>query len=120
MGQARMQERRRIIRIGTPILIEFDDPATGDTERSFTQDVSEEGMRFPSGVQFRAAQRVEFTLALPASNMTMRTVGEVQWVREIARHGGPQYEIGVRFTWEDEQARDRLTGHLLGFLQPRK
>lgn len=113
-----MQERRRFVRAQTPVLVEFPNPETMETERSFTQDVSEAGMRFPSGATLRIGQELPMTLQLPASQATLRTMGEVIWLREIARHGTPQYEVGVRFRWIDDPDRQHLARHL-GTVFPR-
>ena len=114
-----MQERRRHIRIETPILVEFPHPETMQTERSFTQDVSETGMRFPTAVRLRIGQEIPLTLGLPFGDPTMHATGEVMWIREIARQGAPQYEIGVRFRWIEDPDRRQLTRHLFS-LFPRR
>ena len=107
-----MQERRKHIRVDTPVLVEFPAPGTMKTERSYTMDVSEAGMRFPTTVKLSLGQELPLTLQLPFQDGTFHATGEVVWVREIARHGAPQYEIGVRFQWIEDPDRQRLVRHL--------
>ena len=107
-----MQERRRHIRVETPILVEFPNPETMKTERSFTQDVSESGMRFPTAVRLQIGQELPITMELPFRDATMHATGQVQWIREVSRHGMPQYEVGVRFRWIEDPDRQRLVRHL--------
>ncbi len=107
-----MQEQRRHIRLTSPVLIEFPNPVTMKTERSFTQDVSESGMRFPTPVALQVSQEVALTLTLPFQDASFHAMAEVVWVREVARHGAPQYEIGVRFSWLEDPDRQRLSRHL--------
>ena len=107
-----MEERRQFIRIETPVLIEFPNPETLKTERSFTQDVSESGLRFPTPVKLRVGQQIALTLEMPFQTGPMHASGEVLWVREISRLSGSQYEIGVRFHWFDDPDRRRLVRHL--------
>ena len=114
-----MEERRRFIRIETPVLVEFPNPVTMKTERSFTQDVSERGMRFPTPVQFAIGQEIPFSIELPFDNMTMHATGQVMWLREVSRLGAPQYEVGVRFLWIEDPDRQRLSRHLVS-LFPRR
>ncbi|MBI3996820.1 MAG: PilZ domain-containing protein [Candidatus Omnitrophica bacterium] len=114
-----MQERRRHIRIQTPVLVEFPNPETMKTERSFTQDVSESGMRFPSAVKLSVGQELAMTLELPFRDATMNTTGEVVWIREVSRLGAPQYEVGVRFRWIQDPDRQRLVRHLANLFGPR-
>ena len=114
-----MQEQRRHIRIPTPVLIEFPHPTSMKTERSFTQDVSESGMRFPTPVKLQVGQELPITLELPFHDSTMHTTGEIIWIREVSRLGAPQYDVGVRFRWVEDPDRQRLVRHLSSFL-PRR
>ena len=109
-----MQERRRHIRVETPVLVEFPNPETMKTERSFTQDVSESGMRFPTAVKLQIGQELPLTMELPFRDATMHATGQVQWIREVSRHGAPQYDVGVRFRWIEDPDRQRLARHLTG------
>ncbi len=107
-----MQERRRHIRISTPVIVEFPNPETMKTERSFTQDVSESGMRFPTAVKLQVGQELPLALQLPFGDPSMHATGEVLWIRQISRLGAPQYDVGVRFRWIEDPDRQRLTRHL--------
>ena len=114
-----MQERRRHIRVDTPVLVEFPNPETMKTERSFTQDVSETGLRFPTMVKFQIDQELPLTIQLPFNDITMHATGEIVWIRQISRLGAPQYEIGVRFRWIEDPDRQRLIRHLNDLFQRR-
>ena len=114
-----MQERRRQLRVQTPVLVEFPAPGTMKTERSFTQDVSESGMRFPTSVKLEIGQELPLTLQLPFLETAMHATGEVIWIRQISRLGEAQYEIGVRFRWIEDPDRQQLVRHL-GTLLPRR
>ena len=114
-----MQEGRRHIRIGTPVLVEFPNPGTMKTERSFSQDVSESGMRFPTAVTLQIGQELPLALELPFNESTLHATSEVIWIREISRHGAPQYDVGVRFRWIDDPDRQRLVRYLASFVRPR-
>ena len=94
------------------MLVEFPHPSTMKTERSFTQDVSETGMRFPTAVKLEVGQELPFTLELPFQHATMHAIGEVLWIREVSRLGAPQYDVGVRFRWIEDPDRQRLHRHL--------
>ena len=114
-----MQERRRHIRVDTPVLIEFPNPQTMKTERSFTQDVSETGLRFPTPVKLEMGQEIPLTLEMPFHHSTTHATGEIMWIREISRLGAPQYEVGVRFRWLEDPDRQRLMRHLTTFFPGR-
>lgn len=114
-----MQERRSFVRVATPILIEFPNPISMKTERSFTQDVSETGLRFPTPVKLQIGQELALALELPYNGSTFHATGEVLWVREISRFGTPQYDIGVRFRWVEDPDRQRLARHLADCLSRR-
>ena len=114
-----MEERRASVRVATPVLVEFPNPATMKTERSFTQDVSETGMRFPTTVKLQIGQELPLTLQLPFSPATMQATGEVIWIREVSRLGAPQYGVGVRFRWIEDPDRQRLMRHLASLFSRR-
>ena len=114
-----MQEHRRHVRISTPVLVEFPNPETMKTERSFTQDVSETGIRFPTAVKLQVGQELPLTLELPFNHSMMHATAEIVWIREISRLGAPQYEVGVRFRWIEDPDRARLNHHLQTFF-PRR
>lgn len=100
-------------------MVEFPNPATMKTERSFTQDVSETGLRFPTTVKLSVGQQLPLALQMPFSNATMHATGEVMWIREVARLGEIQYEVGVRFRWIEDPDRQRLNRHLLDLFRRR-
>ena len=114
-----MREERRHIRVQTPVLVEFPHPETLKTERSFTQDVSESGMRFPTPVRLQVGQEIPLTLGLPFNGSSMHATAEVLWIREVSRLGAPQYEVGVRFRWLEDPDKQRLVRHLAAFF-PRR
>jgi len=114
-----MQEQRRHIRVTTPVMIEFPNPATLKTERSFSVNVSETGLRFPTPVRLSVGHEIPLTLALPFHHTPMHATGEILWIREISRLGAPQYEVGVRFQWLDDPDRQRLAHHLATFFPGR-
>ena len=103
-----MQERRTYIRFQVPVLVEFPNPETMKTERSFTYDVSESGLRFPTAVKLQAGQEVPLALQLPFHDAPFHATGLVMWIREIARLGATQYEVGLRFRWIEDPDRQRL------------
>jgi len=114
-----MQEQRRHIRAGTPVLVEFPNPETMKTERSFSQNISETGLRFPTPVRLSVGDEIPLTLELPFNTAPMHATGEILWVREISRLGAPQYEVGVQFRWIDDPDRQRLARHLAAFFPGR-
>lgn len=111
-----MEEQRRHVRVTIPVLIEFPHPATLKTERSFTQDISELGVSFPTPVRLHVGHVLAFTLQLPFQNGTFHTTGRVIWVREIGRLGATQYEVGAGFRWTEPADRQRLNRFLKNFL----
>ncbi|MBI3087702.1 MAG: PilZ domain-containing protein [Candidatus Omnitrophica bacterium] len=114
-----MQEKRRFVRLQVPVLLEYPNPATWKTERSYTQDISEVGIRFPTPVQLTVGQEMALTLQLPFQDGVFHATGDVVWIREIARLGASQYEVGVRFKWMEETDRQRLSRFLQNFLTSR-
>ena len=107
-----MQERRQYVRLNSPVLIQFPNPTTLKTEQSFTHDISESGLRFPTAVKLQVGQELALTLELPFERSTFHATGEVIWIREIARLGATQYDVGLRYKWIEDPDRARLERHL--------
>jgi c-di-GMP-binding flagellar brake protein YcgR len=107
-----MQERREHVRMQAAVLVEFVDPATSQPERSFTRDLSLTGMRFPTAVKFQVGQEVPFMLDLPSPQAPFHATGRIVWIREIARAGEAQYEVGARFHWVEDPDQQRLGSFL--------
>ena len=114
-----MQERRRHIRVKVPVLVEFPQPGTYKTERSFTQDISDTGLHFPTTVKLAIGQELALTLRLPYADSPMQATGEVMWIREVARHGDTQYEVGLRFRWIEDPDQQRLNRFFATLMGPR-
>ncbi len=110
-----MYERREHVRLNIPVLIEFPNPETWETERSYTQDISAAGFRFPTSVRLTIGQELALTLQLPYQEAGFQTTGEIVWIREVARIGGSHYEVGVRLRWVQDIDRQRLVHHLSSF-----
>ena len=108
-----MQDRRRHLRFDAPVLVEFQDAQAMKTEHSFTQDVSESGMRFPTSARLQVGQELAFTLDLTPQGTNLHTTGQVIWIREVSRHHGtPNYDVGVRFRWVEDPDRQQLLRYL--------
>ena len=111
-----MQEQRKYIRLEAPVLVEFPHPTTWKTQRSFTQDISETGLRFPTDVPLEIGKELALTLQLPFEPPTFQATAEVIWIREIARLGATQYDVGLRFRWIEDTDHQRLSRFLRTFL----
>ena len=116
-----MEERRGAVRFPVTVLVEFLDPNTAKPERSFTDDVSTSGIRFPTAARLQISQELALTLELPSEGSegsAFRATGEVIWIREIARLGATQYEVGVRFRWIEDPDLQRLNQFLHVHVRP--
>ena len=114
-----MQERRHYVRVTSPALIEFPSPTLGRTERSFTYDLSETGLRFPTSVELHVGDELPVTIHLPVRNLTMLAKSEVTWIREIARLGMTHYDVGIQFREMAKTDRRKLSQHLAALLGAR-
>ena len=114
-----MQERRGHIRVKAPVLVEYPAPGSYKTERSFTLDVSDTGLHFPTSTKLSIGQELPLTLHVPATDTPLQATGEVIWIREVARHGATQYDVGLRFRWIEDPDQQRLSRFLGSLLGPR-
>jgi c-di-GMP-binding flagellar brake protein YcgR len=113
-----MRERRRHVRVETPLRAAFPHPETLKTERSITHDASDTGLRLRSAVGLQVGQRIALTLSLPFTDAPVQATGDVVWVRQSSQPGG-RYDVGLRFQWLEDAARRRLARHLAEVLPSR-
>lgn len=65
-------ERRQSPRVQAPVMVEFQDGGAEGLERTFTQDVSDSGMRFPTRVKLEIGQELPLVLHLVAPQEVLR------------------------------------------------
>ena len=53
------QERRQSLRLKIPVIVEFVSPETSKQERSFTQDLNADGLRFPTAARLIIGQELD-------------------------------------------------------------
>jgi len=66
-------------------------------EETVARDVGRGGLKFPSPQALEVGTSLYLIIDL-AGDQVITPEAEVVWVHEVSQHGGPQYEIGVKFT----------------------
>ena len=113
-----MKDRRRDIRITEENKVILTCPADRDPRRagkvfySFTRDISAGGVRILTGARLEPGDRVRLEIALSGSRKTIRTAGEVHWVREV--YEGEVFEAGLSFVNLDPESEIALIDHVYG------
>lgn len=106
---ARGAEKRRYPRCPAPVLVRCHAlEESGFQVQSISRDLSVAGVRFPSVEQLRGGTLLELTIELTPDQPAIHAQGEIKWLREFARIGAPQFEVGVAFTDMSSADRRRL------------
>jgi len=111
-------ERRRYPRCPAPIMVRCHPIEEGAFHvQSISRDISTAGIRFPSVEQLRVGSLLELTIQLTPDQAAIQAQGEIKWLREFSRIGGPQFEVGVEFTDMSDADRQRLQAFCTRWLQ---
>lgn len=106
---ATTSERRHFPRCPAPALVRCHAiEETSSQIQSISRDISMTGIRFPAIEQLRVGALLELTIELTPDQPAVQAQGEIKWLREFSRIGGPQFEVGVAFTDMAETDRQRL------------
>jgi len=107
-----MQERRQTKRRLTSVFIRFRVGKNNKTDhRSFTRDMSLEGVRLLSSSRLKSDDYLEMNIDVPTNPDMTVAEGNVRWVGErplLDENGELVFPAGVEITYMDRQDREFL------------
>ena len=103
----RLLERRRFIRLKTPVLVTYSIPETGDICKSVTKDISADGLRMESNDKdIKVSGIVELKLEIYGANNPVHAKGRVVWKKKICLEDNAPYDIGIEFVEIEEDNKN--------------
>jgi hypothetical protein len=103
----RLVEKRRYIRLKTPIPLTYIVPDSGNTCNSVTKDISADGLRFETTEKsLKEGSVIEFKLALPGANNPIHAKGRIVWKRRLSLEDNAPYDLGVEFVEIEEDNKN--------------
>jgi c-di-GMP-binding flagellar brake protein YcgR len=103
----RLIERRRYIRLKTPIPVTYTVPETGSTYNAITKDISADGLRLESEARdLTISHIVELKLQFAGAHNPVHAKGKIVWKKKISLEDSAPYDVGVEFVEIEEDNKN--------------
>jgi c-di-GMP-binding flagellar brake protein YcgR len=103
----KLVERRRYIRLRTPIPVTYTVSGTGSTYSAVTKDISADGLRLESTAKdIDVSGLVELKLDIYGAHNPVHAKGKIVWKKKLSLEDDAAYDIGVEFTEIEEDNKN--------------
>ncbi|MDD5495554.1 MAG: PilZ domain-containing protein [Candidatus Omnitrophica bacterium] len=93
-----LAERRRYIRLQTPITISFAVPETGKVYTTSVKNISADGLRFETrDKHLKESSEIEFKLDISAATNPVHAKGRVVWKKKLSLEDAAPFDVGIEF-----------------------
>lgn len=100
-------ERRRYVRLQTPIPIAYTVPQTGSVHTTSSKNISADGMRFEtSDKALTEGDLVELKLTIPGAANPVHAKGNVIWKKKMSLEDAAPFDCGMEFTEIEEDNKN--------------
>ena len=113
-----LPERRRFIRIDTPLRLKI---KSGDrVDETLTKNVSPVGVRFEIGKKLEGLEKLNLSLYLPSSDDPIQLGGKVIWQEKTSLEDNAPYDVGVEILEIEDKKKNVLLKYLCDLLYKSK
>jgi hypothetical protein len=103
----RLIERRRYIRLKTPVSVTYTSSNTGISHSSVTKDISADGLRLEAKPgEIEKGSLLELKMELYGANNPVHAKGKVIWVKQLSLEDGAPCDVGIEFTEIEEDNKN--------------
>lgn len=103
----RLIERRKYIRLKTPISVTYMVLSTGIVHNSVTKDMSADGLRLETKARdIEEGSALELKLELCGANNPVHAKGKVVWVKQLSLEDDAPCDIGIELTEIEEDNKN--------------
>lgn len=103
----RLVERRRYIRLKTPVSVTYTAPNTGVVHSSTTKDMSADGLRLETRARdIEKGSLLELKLELHGANNPVHAKGKVVWMKQLSLEDDAPYDVGIEFIEIEEDNKN--------------
>ena len=103
----RLVERRKYIRLKTPVSVTYTVPNTGIVHSSVTKDMSVDGLRLETKARdIEKGSVLELKLDLYGANNPVHAKGKVVWIKKLSLEDDAPCDIGIELTEIEEDNKN--------------
>lgn len=113
------EERRRFIRLTTPINISYVAPEQNKVLQAVSKDISALGVRFETKEKIKEGATLELTLELPKASNPVHARGKLVWSKRISLEDSSPYDVGVEFIKIEEDNKNTFLKYLCDLIYNR-
>jgi len=100
-------ERRRSIRLETPIDISYNSPSDTRIHNVTTKNISADGLRFQTHDKgLTEADAIEMKLTIPGAPNPVHAKGAIMWKKKISLEDSSPFDFGVEFIEIEEDNKN--------------
>lgn len=100
-------ERRRYVRLLTPIPVAYTVPKTGSVHTTASKNISADGMRFETNDKsLREGDVIELKLTIPGAPNPVHAKGKVVWKKKMSLEDAAPFDCGLEFTDIEEDNKN--------------
>lgn len=103
----RLIERRRYIRLKTPISVTYTVSGTGVVHNCVTKDMSADGLRLEAKSEdIEKGSILELKLDLYGANSPVHAKGKVIWIKQLSLEDNAPCDVGIEITGIEEDNKN--------------
>lgn len=103
----RLVERRRYIRLKTPVPVTYTAPNTGIVHSSVTKDMSADGLRLETKARdIEKGSVLELKLELYGANNPVHAKGKAVWIKQLSLEDDAPCDIGIELIEIEEDNKN--------------
>ena len=100
-------ERRRYIRLLTPLEIAYTVAGSGNIRKTMTKNISADGLRFETtDADLKEMTMIEIKLDIPTAPNPIHAKGKIVWRKRVSLEDGSPFDCGVEFTEIEEDNKN--------------
>ena len=100
-------ERRRYVRLFTPIIITYVNLTSGKIHNADTKDISAEGIRFQAADKsLGTSDIIELKLNIPDAPNSVHAKGRIMWKEKLTLEDSSPFDFGVEFIEIEEDNKN--------------
>ena len=112
-----LTERRRYLRLQTPIKVTYTVPENGRSYSTLTKNISADGLRFEtSDRDMKEASQIDIILVMPDHSETVKGKAVVIWKKKISLEDAAPYDVGLELREISESDKNAFLKFLCDLL----